>query len=117
MSSKISIVCALLTLVITCVSATYRSESLDLIEHCCAYRCGRIDAPLEMNSDGLEKTDDQYSDLTITSIKEFKEDDKDPHESYCMINIYTVDYTMLNLTYYLDSDVPENSVVVSDNDR
>lgn len=89
-------------------------RTMDLIDDCCRQKCGRIEQPLLINSDGLDKTDEQMSELQITSIgRSFDENAERQHELYCSINIYTLDYVMLNLSYFLESRQDGNTVVVS----
>ena len=101
-----------LWIVIISKVAAYRSESLDLVEQCCSHQCGSLEEPLYINSDGLDKKTEQYSKLRITLVGQ-KFDEKDPHDSYCMIYVNTLDYAMLNLTYYLENDLADSTVVVS----
>lgn len=113
MARKSFVVYSLWIVVIKGVGA-FNSESLDLVEDCCAQKCGRLVEPLYINSDGLDKKSDQFSALRITMMGE-RFPENGTLESYCLIYVSTLDYAMLNLTYYLDKDQTDDIVRVSPN--
>ncbi|XP_003746222.1 uncharacterized protein LOC100904673 [Galendromus occidentalis] len=74
-------------------------ERLDLIDDCCEGLCGTIDAPIVINSEGLDKKTEELSSMRVTfGEQNFAGESERP---YCFIHAYSLDYAMLNLSYSL----------------